>query len=196
MTKEMSKATRRRYNIGEFHSKYFVGSGVDIGCGPDSLSNHRMFFPQLEIVRGWDKEDGDAQLMSTVGDDVFDFAVSSHCLEHLHDPFEGLKNWVRIVKPGGYIIFVVPDEDLYEMGVFPSRFNSDHKWTFTIYKKESFHERSINIFKLIESLGNVQPLKIELLTDMYDYIKQKRQIDQTLNQSGPECGIEVILRKL
>src|SRR6056297_1238596 len=108
MVMEMSKATKRRYNIGEFHSKYFVGSGIDIGCGADSLGKYQTFFPQIDIVQGWDKDDGDAQFMTDIKDNLFDFVVSSHCLEHLHDPFEGLKNWVRIVKPGGYIIFVVP----------------------------------------------------------------------------------------
>ncbi|MEM1724783.1 MAG: hypothetical protein QXW71_03295 [Thermoplasmata archaeon] len=27
----------------------------------------------------------------------YDFVHSSHCLEHLRDPREGLKNWFRIV---------------------------------------------------------------------------------------------------
>jgi len=195
MSKEMTKATKRRYNIGEFHSKYFRGNGIDIGCGPDSLGNHKQFFPAITSVRPWDKPDGDAMLMKSVVDDSYDFLVSSHCLEHLVDPNIALRNWIRIVKPGGHLIFTIPEEDLYEMGKFPSRFNLDHKHTFTIFKKKSWCTNSVNIFGLLSAQENIQILKIERLEDMYDFEMQKQDIDQTLNQLGAECAIEIILRK-
>jgi len=196
MVMEMSKATMRRYNIGEFHSKYFKGYGIDIGCGPDSLKNHQQFFPLITDIKSWDRPDGDAQYLESIADNVFDFAVSSHCLEHLVDPFISLQNWIRVIKSGGYLIFTIPDEDLYEMCVFPSRFNSDHKHTFTINKKNSWCDKSINIFDLLYDFDSIQIIKIELLLDMYDYKMQKQQKDQTLDKLGPECSIEVILRKL
>lgn len=196
MTQEMTKATKRRYNIGEFHSKYFRGSGIDIGCGPDSLGKHKQFFPAITSIRPWDMPDGDAQLMESVKDSTYDFLVSSHCLEHLIDPYIALQNWIRIVKPGGHLIFTIPEEDLYEMGKFPSRFNSDHKHTFTIFKKKSWCTNSVNVFDLISKMNDMQVLKVELLEDMYDFEMQKQDKDQTLNLLGAECTIEIILRKL
>lgn len=198
MSYEMSKATKRRYNIGEFHSKYFKGDGIDIGCGPDSLSKHQQYFPLINSVTPWDTPDGDAQYLKSIKSESFDFLVSSHCLEHLVDPFVSLHNWVRVVKSGGYIIFTIPDEDLYEMGTFPSRFNSDHKHTFTIYKEKSWSNKSINILNLLSSVivTGIQVIKIELLLDMYDYEMQRTNQDQTMNLLGAECAIEVILRKL
>ncbi|MBV5346213.1 MAG: methyltransferase domain-containing protein, partial [Rhodoferax sp.] len=74
-----------------------------------------------------------------------DFVHSSHCLEHMRDVREALKNWIRIVKPGGFLILTVPDEDLYEQGQWPSRFNTDHKWSFTIHKERSTMPSSINV---------------------------------------------------
>lgn len=35
---EQSKAAKRRFSDGNFHSKYFVGSGIDVGAGTDSLA--------------------------------------------------------------------------------------------------------------------------------------------------------------
>jgi len=195
MVMEMTKATKRRYNIGDFHSKYFVGHGIDIGCGPDSLGNFKEFFPRLLSVRPWDMPDGDAQYLESVVDETLDFVVSSHCLEHLVDPYESLRNWIRVVKPGGYLVFAIPDEDLYEMGVFPSRFNGDHKHTFTISKQKSWSDKSINIFDLLSGFDNIQVLKVELMESMYDWDMNRDQQDQTLNQTGPECSIEIILRK-
>ena len=47
-----------------------------------------------------------------------------------------------MLEPGGHLIVTVPDEDLYEQGHFPSDYNRDHKWTFTIHKPKSWSERS------------------------------------------------------
>ncbi|MGH1556812.1 hypothetical protein ACRAWD_01360 [Caulobacter segnis] len=36
----------------------------------------------------------------------------------MRDPKEALENWLRILKPGGHLVCLIPDEDLYEQGVF------------------------------------------------------------------------------
>lgn len=191
--KECSKSIPRRLSSSQFMARYFVGKGVDIGGKPDPLSLYMELFPLMQSVRVWDLEDGDAQFMASVADDMFDFVHSSHCLEHLRDPYEGLANWLRVTKPGGHVIFTIPDEDLYEQGVFPSTFNRDHKNTFTIFKRQSWSDRSINVMDLISSLGEaVQPIKMELLTATYRF--ELPRYDQTQTPIG-ECAIEVILRK-
>ena len=58
----------------------------------------------------------------------------------------------------------VPDEDLYEQGTFPSSFNRDHKWTFTIFQEISWSSRSINILDLVKFLGKeADVVKVEQL---------------------------------
>jgi len=141
--KECTKAFVRRAADINFTARYFVGDGVDIGGAPDPLTLYAQFFPRMGKVRIWDLADGDAQLMASVADDSFDFVHSSHCLEHLVDPAVGLHNWFRILKPGGHLVVIVPDEDLYEQGVFPSTYNSDHKWTFTVSKSRSWSEVAV-----------------------------------------------------
>jgi SAM-dependent methyltransferase len=191
--KELSKSIPRRIREPDFARCYFVGDGVDIGGKPDPLSLYYEFFPLMRSVRIWDLEDGDAQMMATVADDAFDFVHSSHCLEHLHDPREGLANWLRVVKPGGHVIVTVPDEDLYEQGVFPSTFNRDHKSTFTLFKSKSWCSKSINVLEMVSALGPAaQPVKLELLTATYRY--DLPRFDQTSTPVG-ECAIEIIIRK-
>jgi SAM-dependent methyltransferase len=41
-------------------------------------------------------------------DGSYDFVISSHCLEHLANPLKALREWRRIVRPGGYLILVLP----------------------------------------------------------------------------------------
>ena len=191
--KECSKSIPRRLHDPNFINCYFVGNGLDIGGRPDPLVLYRELFCQMRSVRTWDLEDGDAQYMAGVPDNAFDFVHSSHTLEHLRDPREGLRNWLRIVRAGGYLIVIVPDEDLYEQGVFPSTFNDDHKWTFTTWKVRSWSERSISTINLIRELGeSAELVRLEQLSATYRF--NLPRYDQTVTPIG-ECGIEFIIRK-
>ncbi len=191
--KECSKSIQRRLACPNFLRQYFVGEGIDIGGKPDPLGLYCELFPLMKRVRTWDLQDGDAQFLKGVADESCDFVHSSHCLEHLHDPREGLKNWFRVLRAGGHLVVIVPDEDLYEQGRFPSSFNTDHKSTFTIHKTESWSERSINVLNLAASLGTAADVrKIELLDATYRYGLPR--YDQTLTPIG-ECGIEFVIRK-
>ena len=77
----------------------------------------------------------------------------------MKNPYDAIHEWWKIVKEGGYLYVVVPDEDLYEQGVFPSRWNADHKFTFTIYKNESWSNNSINVLDIIKSIPGKKGLE-------------------------------------
>ena len=191
--KECSKSIIRRIREPNFANHYFVGDGLDVGGAPDPLWLYREFFPRMTGVRVWDKEDGNAQTLLSVEDESIDFVHSSHCLEHLQAPAESLKNWFRVIKPGGHLIVTVPEEDLYEQGQFPSTYNSDHKWTFTIKKAKSWSSKSLNMLELASNLGTeAEILKIQKLDESFRYSLPR--FDQTLTPIG-ECGIELVVRK-
>lgn len=190
---ELSKSIQRRLRDSNFITRYFVGEGIDIGAGPDPLNQYVELFPLIAAVRAWDIKDGDAEYMKDCGDAKYDFVHSSHCLEHIRNPEVALKNWLRILKPGGHLIVLVPDEDMYEQGVFPSKFNPDHKWTFTVFKTASWSSRSRNLIDLVTTLGeSADVIKIEQLTGSYRFSMKRH--DQTLTPIG-EAGIELIIRK-
>jgi len=149
----MNEATKSKAHWGALEQKVFQGKGIDIGCGPD---------PVTPDARRFDLEDGDANRITDYIQDQFDFVFSSHCLEHMHDPQIALQGWWELVRPGGFLFFIVPDEDLYEQGVFPSRFNHDHKATFTISKVRSWSPKSYNVFDLARSLPESEIIKLAL----------------------------------
>ncbi|WP_243368751.1 methyltransferase domain-containing protein [Fundidesulfovibrio soli] len=191
--KECSKSIARRLQDSLFVRRYFVGHGLDLGGKPDPLALYAELFPLMRSVKTWDKEEGDAELLETVQDESVDFVHSSHCLEHLAEPRRGLAHWMRVLRPGGFLIVTVPDEDLYEQGHFPSTFNKDHKWTFTIHKCASWSTRSINVTELLAGLGQQAEIeRIMLLNAGYRY--HLPRYDQTLTPVA-ECGIEFIVRK-
>jgi len=192
---EQSKAVKRRFHIGAFHNSYFVGYGIDIGCGQDSLNNYRHVFRGIDHVRGWDLPDGDAQYLKGVDDNTYDFVTSSHCLEHMVDATTALSNWIRVCKRGGYVVITIPDEEMYEHDYWPSRYNSDHKWSFTLRNPDKTKmPKSINVLNLLTSINNQATVeKIEVIRDLY-YPNAGDQ-DQTLHPSI-ECCIEIVLRKV
>lgn len=191
---ESSKSVMRRLHDSRFATRYLVGHGIDIGCGPDSIFNYREQFPLMQSCRNWDLPDGDAQYLETLEDETFDFVHSSHCLEHMHNPKEALYHWLRVLKPGGHLVVMIPDEDLYEQGIFPSTNNDDHKWIFTIFKEKSWSEQSISLMGLLADFSSMaQILKIELLDATFRYSLPR--FDQTLTPVG-ECAIEFVMRKL
>lgn len=129
---EMSKSHKCRLRHGDY--QWLKGSVLDLGCGPDPIQ-----LPPPSTVRGWDMDDGDAQMLDGVKDASFDVVCASHCLEHMHDPDEALRNWSRVLREGGHMYLLVPLYSAYEKfndfsfaSDNPSRYNADHKTSWDI----------------------------------------------------------------
>jgi SAM-dependent methyltransferase len=185
MATESSKSAPRRETEG-FFTRYCTGRGIDIGCGDD---------PLLPGMDTWDLEQGDGQYLSGVADETYDFVYSSHFLEHVRDPHCALRNQWRILRPGGYLLGVVPDEDLYEQGIWPSLFNIDHKLSYTIHKDKSWSPRSFNLVDILSTLPEHKIIYIKTIDQKYDYTPRTDGMlaDQTM--LGAEAGIEFVVQK-
>jgi SAM-dependent methyltransferase len=182
-----SKALNRR---GEYlNNKVFQGKGLDIGAGHDGIAKHGF------DVYEWDLKDGDAELLASVPNNFYDFVHSSHCLEHMRNVGKALDNWIRVCKPGGYITIIIPDEELYERNNWPSKFNTDHKYSFRIYTEKDLHKKHINVLDMVVWVAKTtEIIQIVRIEEGFDP-KLPRTVDQTANVNGPECSIEIILRK-
>jgi ubiquinone/menaquinone biosynthesis C-methylase UbiE len=193
--RELSKSIWRRAKDPIFVNSIFVGNAIDIGGEPDPLSLYAHMFPKLGDVKVWDLSDGDAQKISSFTTETFDLVHSSHCLEHMVDPLSALVEWYTILKPGGYLVVTVPDEDLYEQGIFPSTFNFDHKWTFTIFKNDSWSNKSLNVLDLTASLSKELGAEIHKISlEKSGYIGNLPRFDQSLIPTV-ELSIEMIIHK-
>lgn len=53
----------------------------------------------------------DGSDLSEIKDEQYDFLLSSHNLEHIANPLKAIKEWVRVLKPGGYILLILPDKN-------------------------------------------------------------------------------------
>lgn len=158
----MYEALKTRKIRGEkFYRKYLNGKVIDIGAGKDLVT---------VSAERFDIEEGDANHISLYRkDESYDTVHSSHCLEHMVDPRAALSQWWSLVKPGGYLVLVVPDEDLYEQGIWPSRFNSDHKHTFRLNNEKSWSPVSHDILKLVRGLPGAKIIAADIQDNYYDY---------------------------
>jgi SAM-dependent methyltransferase len=155
----MNEASKTWAIMTDEERAWFAGSVLDIGCGRDKIVPH---------ARGFDQSDGDANTIDECLAERFDMVFSSHCLEHMHDPTDAIQRWWSLVANGGRMIVIVPDEDLYEQGVYPSRFNGDHKATFTLSKRRSWSSRSYNLLAMAGDLPAAKILRCELQDEGYD----------------------------
>ena len=159
---ECLKAHNRRLKSGWF-DKYAPADakGIDIGCGGHKI--HPGY-------HSWDQifDDGDATFMEGIEDESFEVVFSSHLLEHLFDPHEGLRNWFRILKPGGHLIISIPHRDLYEKRKEPPpQWNTDHKYFWLPDKEELPYTLSLK--KVIEeAIPEGKLIDITVRDDYYD----------------------------
>jgi len=144
----------------DFAGRYLQGRVLDIGAGGDLV---------CAGAQSFDVEDGDANHIERhLPAASFDTVHSSHCLEHMHDPVQALRGWWSLVRPGGYLVLVVPDEDLYEQGVWPSRFNADHKATFRLDGPGSWSPVSHEVRALCTALPGAQLVSVERQDQGFD----------------------------
>ncbi len=47
-----------------------------------------------------------------IKDDTYDFLLSSNCLEHVANPVQAVKEWIRVIKPNGYLLLVLPKKEI------------------------------------------------------------------------------------
>lgn len=83
---------------------------------------------QIDIV-------SDAQTMVTVPSEYFDALIAFHVLEHMVDPLGAVESWLRVVRPGGVVVFAIPDvcgglinADKLRTTASPSHFVADHEF--------------------------------------------------------------------
>lgn len=154
-----------------FYDQFLSGSVLDVGCGSDLVVRHAQPF---------DLAQGDANRIAEFlpHGTAFDCVHSSHCLEHMRDVRAAVAGWWSLVRPGGYMIIVVPHEDLYEQGIWPPVFNRDHKATFRIGEGVSWSPVSYDLTSLLSQLPGAQILDIQVQDRGYDYSKRRTGISR------------------
>jgi len=194
MSREMTKSHKLRLRHGDY--EWMKGRVLDIGCGNDPID-----LPPPSTVRGWDMPDGDAQQLVTLRDNTFDVVVSSHCLEHMRDPQVALKNWSRVLRPGGYCYILVPLYSAYEkqhdFKFGEAKFNPDHKTSWDLVSADPPKNHPHYDYKAIVTLGRNAGLALHDLRMELDGFHWDKWNDPAFDstQEGGLAQLCVIYRK-
>ena len=112
-TSGMSETSRCRERL----APYCTGYGLDLGFGGDPITPYavRVDLP-VPYARYSDipvQLGGTAADLYWFKDGVLDFVFSSHLLEDFEDTESVLREWLRVLKPGGCLVLFCPDEQVY-----------------------------------------------------------------------------------
>jgi SAM-dependent methyltransferase len=221
---ETSKAHARRFREG-FFQKYVHGVGLDVGCGHDPLSAPCYYeggellefkgWPHVEpptvpgvrrLPTPWDMchGDGDAHLLAGIPPGTFDYVHSSHLLEHLEDPVRFLRRAFEVLKPGGFLLLLVPHRDRYEnRRLLPSRWNGDHKSFWLPEEHDPPHtwglKQVLELALLEDEIGTCGECYEPSKTARIEYVKtcdEGWEKPPEGQHAGGEYSIEAVVRKL
>lgn len=96
---------------------FCVGYGLDVGFGGDPISPTaiRVDLPQPYTRMGDQPVQlgGDARDLHWFRDGVLDYLFSSHVLEDFVDIDAVLREWLRVLRPGGRLVLFCPDEQRF-----------------------------------------------------------------------------------
>jgi len=149
------------YNLlSEISKKIPKGSKIlEAGCG----SGKGMSCFQGHNVYGIDISEKALELSSKYGtvvkgdirsipfkENVFDFTFNSGVIEHLPKPKEAISEMMRVTKPGGKVLIMVPNKYciFYQMYRMLFWHIEENPYSFSRFKKEFFEYRNKKFFGL------------------------------------------------
>ena len=98
-------------------SIYCQGNGLDIGFGGDPIVKTAI---TIDLPNPYAKYEKNPHHLKGSGDnlywfrnDVLDYVYSSHLLEDFEDTEKVVNEWLRVIKPNGYLVLFLPNEILY-----------------------------------------------------------------------------------
>jgi predicted SAM-dependent methyltransferase len=145
---------------------FCAGYGLDLGFGGDPISPRaiRVDSPQPYADTGDAPVQlgGDASHLHWFRDGVLDYVYSSHLLEDFSDTATVLREWLRVLKPGGHLIIYCPDEQVYRAHCARTgqMYNQNHKHAdFSLQKVKD----------LLRDIGGVKFIHEDPLVDIYSW---------------------------
>jgi SAM-dependent methyltransferase len=75
----------------------------------DQESLKRRYPTLAEVIPRVDIID-DGERLATVADGAYDFLIAAHVIEHARNPIGAIAQWLRVIKPGGFVYLIIPDK--------------------------------------------------------------------------------------
>ncbi len=172
---------------------YTRGKVLDLGCGPNKAfphfigvdNGHHEKFGYSIKPDMWVETCEDLWFAKS---QAYDAVFSSHLLEHIQDYKSALREWWRVIKPGGYLVLYIPHKNLYpNMGQDGA--NPDHKHDFL--PEDIIHAmREVKGWDLVEKQDRNEDREYSFF-QVYKKLKSDKCIE-SWNKPKPEKTAAVI----
>jgi predicted SAM-dependent methyltransferase len=193
---------------------YLKGTGIEIGAlhCPLILSREaqvkyvdmldsqslRKKYPELENQNLVDVDIvDDGETLKKIGEANLDFVIANHFLEHCQNPILALKNFIRVLKPGGVLYLAIPDKRYtfdvdrqttslqhllrdYSEGPSWSRIDHLREWLTVVDKRPASE---------VESMLSSEEHTSKL--DIHWHVWTQREMIELVNHFRDEFGYEV-----
>lgn len=139
----------------------------------------------------------DATGLAQIRASAYDFLLSSNCLEHIANPLKALREWARVIKPGGAMILVLPNKAS----------NFDHRRPLTSFEHLLDDEKSgktehdlthleeilaLHDLSMDSAAGGVENFKIRSLENFQNRTLHHHVFDvQLMTKLLQQVGLEV-----
>lgn len=177
---ESSKSYADKLASG-FFERYMSGQGLEIGFKGYIDGVVPILDSAIGVDIGFPGYDG---ITLPFPDNSQDYVYSSHCLEHIANCEEAIREWYRVTKVGGHVIIVVPHRDLYEKKRHkPSRWNGDHKRFYT----------PASLLQEVENSLTPNSYRVRMLED------NDKQFDYSIGpdrHSGGQYELTLVIQKI
>lgn len=153
----------------------------DLGCGTNKTVENAIGVDILPVTDKTSSIDN----LPDIPDGSVDVIISRHSLEHLADTKKTLREWSRILKSGGKIVFVLPDDEVINT-MDPVLSQGAH---FHAFDRKSFE-------KIIDETPDFYIEKIETVVENWSFGGVIRKIEQPkISFIIPTLGREDGLKK-
>lgn len=173
---------------------YLSRGGLDIGCGPkkvwphmvgiDNGSDTQLFGVQMKpdmVVKSADR-------LPMFASDAIENVYSSHLLEHIVNWQAALREWWRVVRPGGHLVLYLPHAELYPNVGQPGA-NPDHKHDFLPQDIVDFFTLAFPDWTLCENQTRDQGNEYSFLLVLRKETAGTGQHDATRKHPGKTAGL-------
>ena len=53
----------------------------------------------------------DTTNLERINSETYDFLLASHVIEHIANPIKAVKEWIRVLKPNGFLVIIAPNKE-------------------------------------------------------------------------------------
>ena len=98
-------------------------------------------------------------------DNCMDYVLSSHVVEHFFDTIGAISEWLRVIRPGGYVFMIIPHKDrIYDINrpvTTVAELLARHSGKLTVIRKGNWPKKAALICVLCSSMRFARKISIK-----------------------------------